>query len=85
MFLHIGADVLVRRDSIVAICDMTMARRSVATRELLELAEAERRLSRIGEGTPKSFVLCDEKVILSPISCNTLLRRAARTSQNLED
>jgi hypothetical protein len=44
----------------------------------MEIARSERKLVNISEkGKNKALVLCDDKVCLSPISSNTLYKRAS--------
>ena len=67
---------VIRLERIISIMEHRTRELSDATREFLQLAEVEGKLEDISTGTPKSFVLTDEKVYLSPISSVTLRRRA---------
>ncbi|MCL6450683.1 MAG: DUF370 domain-containing protein [Acetobacteraceae bacterium] len=76
MFLHIGADAIVKLESVVGIFELGTRSSAPATREFLQLARAERRLVEVAFGPPKSFVVTQEAVYLSPISAVTLKKRA---------
>jgi hypothetical protein len=75
VILHIGGDQAVRRREIVAIFDRRAVKMSKATKEFLELAQAEGRFVPCPE-EPKSYVVTADKVYASPISVWTLARRA---------
>ncbi|MDP2859862.1 MAG: DUF370 domain-containing protein [Bacillota bacterium] len=75
MFLHVGADRSVRSDDIIAIIDLRAADLSPATREFLTVMKDEGVLEDISEGDPKSFVIINDRVYLSPISALTLSKR----------
>lgn len=75
MFLHIGSDVVVPLREVIAILDAALLERSQAVRDLISLQQAERRVTDIAGGRPRSIVLTDRGVFLSPISTVTLRRR----------
>lgn len=77
MFLHIGSDVVVPLREVIAILDAELLERSQAVRDLVSLQQAERRVTDIAGGRPRSIVLTDRGVFLSPISTVTLRRRGA--------
>ncbi|MGE5590284.1 MAG: extracellular matrix regulator RemB [Bacillota bacterium] len=76
MFLHLGADEIVRLSGVVAILDIKVAR-AAATKEYLQLTRSENRLHDVSDGDAKSFVITLDGVFLSPISSVTLKKRAA--------
>lgn len=76
MFLHLGADVMIPKKDVVAILDI-QTRLAGITREYLKMIRGDGLLEVIGEpGKERSFVITTDKVYLSPISCNTLKKRA---------
>ncbi|SFR11902.1 extracellular matrix regulator RemB [Desulfoscipio geothermicus] len=76
MFLHLGGDVVVPKKDIVAILDIR-AKSSGITREYLEIAGDEGFIVNISEpGKEKTYVITGNEIYLSPISCNTLKKRA---------
>lgn len=76
MILHLGSDMSIRTREVVAIFDLDVIRPSAASREFLEIMESEGKLVRVSSEPPKSAVLTDNALYLSPISSWTILRRA---------
>lgn len=77
MFLHLGDDLVVFKKDVIAILDIR-AQVSPVTAEFIEIARDEGFLQVIAEkGKEKSFVITSREVYVSPISCNTLKKRAA--------
>ena len=78
IYLNLGGGHVVRRDSVVAVCDMDTTC-SRATRELLAAAERAGEVINAAEDLPRSFVLCEEggrrRVWLSSLSTAALSRR----------
>ena len=79
IYLNPGGGHVVRRDSVVAVCDMDNTTCSRATRELLAAAERAGEVINAAEDLPRSFVLCEEggrrRVWLSSLSTAALSRR----------
>lgn len=79
IYLNLGGGNVVRRSSIVAICDIDNTTCSHATRELLAAAEKAGEVINAAEDLPRSFVLCEEdgerRVWLSSLSSAALSRR----------
>ena len=79
IYLNLGGGSVVRRSSIVAICDIDNTTCSRATRELLAAAEKAGEVINAAEDLPRSFVLCEEdgerRVWLSSLSSAALSRR----------
>ena len=80
MYLHLGQDVLVKTGSVIGIFGMDNTTVAKATRQFLEAAEKEGRLTSAADDLPKTFVLCgrsrrDCHVYLSQISASTLEKR----------
>ena len=80
MYLHIGGEVVVRTEDILAVCDLDNTSSSYLTRQFLSRAEKEGRVVNAADDLPKSFVAVEEKgrciLYLSQLSPATLLRRA---------
>lgn len=81
MFLHLGADIVVKKDDIVAIMDMETSSLSKITKEFLKNEERRKNVINVDvENLPKSYVLVDDKkekkLYISPIATSTLLKRA---------
>lgn len=76
MFLHVGSDVTVSLRQVVAILDYRTSQVGEATREFLDASWKANRVIDLSGGDPRSVVLTDNGVYLSPISSPTLQRRA---------
>jgi len=80
MYLHLGADIVVRTQDIVAILDMDNATISKITKEYLNHAQKQNRVVNVASDIPKAFVVCNSRqqsmVYLSQISPATLKKRA---------
>ena len=84
MYLHLGAETVVRTDSIVAVLDLDNASSSHITREALRAAEKAGKVVNVADDLPKSFVVCREegktRIYLSQLNTATLLKRAENIS-----
>ena len=85
MYLHLGSDVVVRSDTIVAIFDLDNSSQSHLTRAYLTRAEKAGQVVNVAEDLPKSFVVCREAdgsqtVYLSQLMSATLLKRSETVS-----
>ena len=80
MYLHLGENVVVHLKDIIGIFNMDHAGNSSDNITFLNIAEDEGFVRRISEDYPKSFVVAEKEhksvVYLSPISAQTLIRRA---------
>lgn len=79
MYLHLGNDVVIKKEHILGIYDMDNTTVSKRTREYLEAYEKSGRLVYVTSELPKSFIVYGEKnditVYVSQISTTTLLKR----------
>ena len=83
MYLHLGQNVIVAKDSIIGIFDLDNASWSHITRKFLNEAEKNGQLINISEELPKSFIICSEcgkmdtykTVYFSQLSSQTLYKR----------
>ena len=89
MYLHLGRDVAVNGEDILAVFDMDTATWSRHTRAFLSAAEKAGRVSVITDEIPKSAVLCRERgntvIYISQISSKTLLKRAEEGEDALDE
>lgn len=82
MYLHIGQDTVVREQDIVGIFDMDNTTISRTTREFLNRAEKEGRVSYVNYELPKSFVVCNrpkergQTVHIAQMAPRTLYKRS---------
>ncbi len=82
MYLHLGQNVVVSDQTVIAVLDMDNTTISKITKEFLKGAEEEGFVVTVSQDLPKSYVICEEggrnKVYISPISSSTLLKRATQ-------
>lgn len=81
MYLHLGADISVNKKYVVAIFDLDNTSTSKITQEYFKKVTNEGRVINVSEeDLPRSFVLVEEKgeekLYISPISSQTLSKRA---------
>lgn len=77
MFLHLGGEISVPRKEVIGIFDLVSTKKSIVSKEFLELALTEKKLVKIpGDQEAKSFVVTSDKVYYSPISSVTLQKRS---------
>ncbi|MBP1761644.1 MAG: OrfX [Firmicutes bacterium] len=76
MFIHLGNDVVITAQSLIAIINIEDPW-SEDVQDVIDLAETERRLVTISDQEKKkALVICDDGVYISPISSQTLYKRA---------
>ena len=76
MYLHLGADTVVRKCDIVGIFDLDTATVSKHTRDFLKMAEQGGRVVNVTYELPKAFVICrDNTVYISQLAAATLKGR----------
>ena len=81
MYLHLGNEVVVRKQDILAVFDLDNTSQSHLTRKFLSAAEKAGEVGNAaGAELPKSFVVCTESgrqtVYLSQLNSSTLLKRS---------
>jgi extracellular matrix regulatory protein B len=75
MFVHLGGDTLINSKRVVAIINAENAMRANSTKEFLKTAQEEGFVQKINHEYA-SIVITDKTVYLSPISSQTLKKRA---------
>lgn len=81
MYLHLGNNILVKTDDVIAIFDLENASIAKSTKRYLALAQKKGWVVNVTMEMPKSFVVCshrdtgDTKVYISQISSSTLRKR----------
>lgn len=76
MYLHLGEDTVVTDKEIIGIFDIDTSTVNKATRDYLAKAERDKRVKYVNYDLPKSFVVTNDRVYVSPINTSTLLRRS---------
>ena len=77
MYLYLGGDIAVALRGLVGIFDLDTVTVSKHSRDFLRRAQRDGRVRDAGGGRdlPKSFVLTDRGVVLSPLGSVTLQKR----------
>ena len=76
MYLHAGAETVIRTKSIVAVFDLDYASQNKDTLDFLRCAEKNKKLISVTDQLPKAFILTDDgNVYLTQLSSQTLLGR----------
>lgn len=77
MFLHIGGEVMVPLNELIAIIDLETGRRREVNCEFLNFAAGEKQVVHVGRPERgKSIVVTKRRIYYSPISVDTLTRRS---------
>ena len=76
MFIHLGEDTVINDKEIIGVFDIDTSTVNKATRDYLSKAEKEKRVIYVNYELPKSFIVCDEKVYISPINTATINKRS---------
>lgn len=80
MFLHLGEDTVITDKNIIGIFDMDTSTVNKATRDYLSKAEKDKKVIYVNYDLPKSFVVTDKEVYISPVNTSTLNKRAKKLS-----
>ena len=79
MYLHLGNDVVINTEKIVAMFDIDACSVSKKTRDFLAAAQKNGEVINVSYELPRSFVVCNDKgktsVYISQLSTKTLSRR----------
>jgi hypothetical protein len=76
MFLHLGGDKIIPKKDIIAIIDYKKGNSNI-NRGFIKVVSEEGFVENISEkDKEKSYIITDDKVIISSISCNTLKKRS---------
>lgn len=76
MYLHLGENTLIKDTEIIGIFDIDTSTINKATRDYLTKAEKEKRVIYVNYDLPKSFIVTDKNIFVSPINTSTLNKRA---------
>lgn len=83
MYLHLGNNYIISSQNIIAILNLNPPLNE-DIKDIMEIARSERKLVNISEkGKNKALILCNDKVYLSPISSNTLYKRASHFTEEV--
>jgi len=79
MYIHIGGEYMIKKESIVGIFDLENTTISKATKEYLKDKEKKHIIINVNEEMPKTFIILEEKgdkkVYITSISSKTIKKR----------
>lgn len=78
MYLNIGENFVLRTRDIIAVFDMDKTTVNKVTRDFLALAQKEKRIIYTSYDLPKSFIVTEKNIYVSPLNTSTLLKRIRR-------
>lgn len=81
MFIHLGADKLVSSKDVIMIINAENGVKAASTIEFLKNSSREGKEDRIEAENCKSIVVTDSQLYYSPISSQTLKKRAGFTQE----
>ncbi|MBR3737679.1 MAG: DUF370 domain-containing protein [Eubacterium sp.] len=84
MFIHLGEDTVINDKEIIGVFDIDTSTVNKATRDYLSLAEKNGRIVYVNYDLPKSFIVCDNKVYISPINTSTINKRSKNSNKFME-
>jgi regulator of extracellular matrix RemA (YlzA/DUF370 family) len=77
MYIHLGNDVVISAVDVIAILNIEK-NISPDLKDIIEVAEIERKIVTISKkDKKKALVVCNDRIYISPISSNTLYKRAS--------
>ena len=75
MYIHLGENTVITDEKIIGIFDMDTSTVNKATRDYLSAAEKNGKIVYVNFELPKSFIVTDDKIYVSPINTSTLNKR----------
>ncbi|MBS4175186.1 extracellular matrix regulator RemB [Bacillus sp. FJAT-49736] len=81
MYVHVGEDVLVQSNDIIAILDKGSVHDSPIMLEFFQIRNHE--IINLSKGEYKSIIITKHQVYLSPLASNTLNKRTKYGSQQI--
>jgi len=84
MYLHLGGDILIKKDKVVAIIDLEAAIESKINEKFLDNMKKNKTINYISEpGKEKTLIITTQEYFLSPISSITLFKRSSFKMEEL--
>lgn len=86
MFLHLGGDVVVPKEDVIAILNAQLTKKNEINKEFMNYAEEEGFIDHISENNAaKSIIITTKRVYLSPISSVTLKKRSENILESYDE
>ncbi len=78
MYLHLGSDILIKKDKVVAIIDLEIATVGKTNENFLDILKQNKKINYVSEpGKEKTLIITLNGYYLSPISSTTLFKRSS--------
>jgi hypothetical protein len=77
MLLHLGDEEVIHSKDVLAILDVNALKASELAMEFLKKHDKNKTLTDLSGNTPKSVIITDQNIYLSPLSASTLKKRAS--------
>jgi extracellular matrix regulatory protein B len=79
MYIHLGEDVMIRTDELVAILDKKSVQESTIMKQFLN--SKDKNIMNLAKGDFKSLVITNHRIYLSPLASITLNKRSMTEHQ----
>lgn len=77
MYLHLGGDILIKKDKVVAIIDLETATQGKINEKFLDNIKKNKDINYVSvPGKEKTLIITSKEYYLSPISSTTLYKRS---------
>ena len=76
MYIHLGENTVITDKKIIGVFDMDTSTVNKATRDYLSEAEKSGKVEYVNYDLPKSFIVTDKKIYISPINTSTINKRS---------
>ena len=84
MYLHIGGEYLISYEQIIGIFDLDATiDQTPDTLDFLHQAELREHMELVSPDIPRSYIVSDDRIYMSPISAATLRRRLRQGWQQM--
>lgn len=78
MFLHLGGEISIKSDDVVGVFDIEACSVSRITADFLNVCQKKGIVEYVSLDMPKSFIVAADKMYISNVSHNTIVKRAAK-------
>lgn len=85
MYIHLGGDMIIRSNKVIAILDKQIKELSQDNRNFFQNHKKKRNIISVSDDEPMSIVITENEIYFSPISSLTLKRRTEILSEIEEE
>lgn len=83
MYLHLGGNILIKKDKIVAMIDLDTTKKGQTNQDFITKLNKNKNLNYICErGNEKTLIITSNELFFSPISSTTLFKRSFHDTVN---